>query len=241
MLAATAVQRVLRVVVVSAFVVVALVTLQPAPGSAAPSVDAVLDAVLYEVTEDMYLIGADGNATAQPRAAVSRVAVAQLSGWANLGTPLCPYAVLVTNPKTKTCALNVAGSDAIDLATGMGTVEGQLRVVVQGDNPTDGPEFVVMTGSFTGTMDLSLAVSGAAPLGYIRNAFVRIDGVAEEIPFSGTFRLPFAIRGKSRDMKPRPGEDAHYLTDSGQLVRVRPEERSLGVPTVRFEVTFTRR
>ena len=231
-----------RVVVPTALAVVAMLAMAASPGSAAAqSITPGPDAVIYEVTEDMALIGADGNPTSDVRLAVARVAVAQLSGWAALGTPLCPYEVLITNPKTKTCTLNVVGSDSIDLATGIGTVEGRLRVVVQGDNPTDAPEFVVMTGSFTGTMDLSLALSGAAPLGYIRDGLVRVDGVAAAIPFDGTFRLPFAVRGKSRVMKPRPGEDAHYLGDLGQLVRVRPEERSLGIPTVRFEVTFPRR
>ena len=54
------------------------------------------DAVLYEVTEKMYLLDAAGNDVA-PEQAVARKADASLVGWARLGTPLCPYEQMVTN------------------------------------------------------------------------------------------------------------------------------------------------
>src|SRR5215813_7869247 len=44
------------------------------------------DAVLYEVTEDMYLRDAAGNFVSSPVAGGSRSAVAQLTGWATVGT-----------------------------------------------------------------------------------------------------------------------------------------------------------
>ncbi|MBI4638030.1 MAG: hypothetical protein HY727_16970 [Candidatus Rokubacteria bacterium] len=188
------------------------------------------DATLYEVTENMS-IGFDGTA-------VLRLATAALQGTANLGTPLCSDAVLVTNPKAQSCTVTAIGSDSVDLATGLGSVGGTYAVVVQGDNNVDAPEFVVQTGTFTGSMDLSLAVLGIAPLGFITNGTFTIDqapGVV--IPFSGTFRLPFSMSGKSKTT-PQKGKDAFYLGDTGTLIKVGTDEKSLGIPTVRFEVTF---
>src|SRR2546427_12271407 len=56
------------------------------------------DAVLYEVTEDMYLVviepGKPVRYVTNPEQATHRMAVAQLSGFAKLGTPLCPDWVL---------------------------------------------------------------------------------------------------------------------------------------------------
>src|SRR6266852_7546264 len=69
------------------FLLLALV-FGPAPALAANESDA--DAVLYEVTEDMYLKDAAGNAVTSVVAGGRRTAVAQLSGWAKIGTPLCP-------------------------------------------------------------------------------------------------------------------------------------------------------
>src|SRR5213080_2740001 len=59
--------------------------------------------VLYEVTEDMYLLDKDGSPTASLATAVARTAVAQLSGYAKLGTPLCPWEVLVVAPGAQGC------------------------------------------------------------------------------------------------------------------------------------------
>ncbi|PYN24337.1 MAG: hypothetical protein DMD99_11480 [Candidatus Rokuibacteriota bacterium] len=50
--------------------------------------NALADVVLYEVTEDMYLRDADGNFVTSPVPGGRRTAVAQLSGWAKLGSPL---------------------------------------------------------------------------------------------------------------------------------------------------------
>src|SRR2546427_11705744 len=59
------------------------------------------DAVLYEVTEDMYLKDASGNFVSGVATAARRSAVAQLSGWAKIGTPLCPAYVRLIVPKDK--------------------------------------------------------------------------------------------------------------------------------------------
>ena len=48
------------------------------------------EAVLYEVTENMYLVDGAGRPVG-PEQAVARKAEASLAGWARVGTPLCPY------------------------------------------------------------------------------------------------------------------------------------------------------
>ena len=58
-----------------------------------PALAASPDAVLYEVTEDMYLKDAAGNFVSSVVPGGRRSAVAQLSGWAKVGTPLCPWSV----------------------------------------------------------------------------------------------------------------------------------------------------
>jgi len=57
------------------------------------------DAVLYEVTEDMYLKDVAGNFVAGVATAARRTAVAQLAGWAKIGTPLCPAYVNQSRPR----------------------------------------------------------------------------------------------------------------------------------------------
>ena len=196
------------------------------------------DVILYEVTEDMYLKDDAGNiVNADPSKATRRTAVAQLSGWAALGTPLCPYDVLVVLPKAKLCAVNATGADDLSLVTGKGTLGGTFTVVVQGDNATDAPEFVVMTGSFSGDADLSLTFSGA-PLGFITNGVATIDGFGS-VPFTGTFRLPFSLDAKGKPGKPIRHRNAFYLGDDFTTkIPVQATERSLGLPAVRLEIGF---
>src|SRR2546426_9218392 len=98
--------------------------------------------VLYEVTEDMYLLDKDGKPTGNLANAVARAAVAQLSGVAKLGTPLCPWEVLVVAAGAKGCVVNASGGDNLSLADGRGTVGGTFAVVVQDNNKADSPEFV---------------------------------------------------------------------------------------------------
>ena len=59
-----------------------------------------------------------------------------------------------------------------------------------------------------------------------------------DIPLTGMVRLPFAVGPDGRHRKARRGEPAFYLSDHGELVRVEPEERSLGLATARFELNF---
>jgi hypothetical protein len=187
---------------------------------------------LYEVTETVHFTGTG--------VATSREAVAVLMGFAPLGSPLCPLQALVTNPATQTCTVTGMGQDMVPLATGIGPVSGTFAVVVNapGNAPVHVPDLPVMTGTFSGTNDLSLAVLYGVPLGRIVGAF-QIDGTGEQVPFTGTFRLPFALDSHG-DVKEADddGDDVFYLADGGQLIRVRPYERALGFPTVRLELKF---
>jgi hypothetical protein len=192
-----------------------------------------VDAVLYEVTEKMYLLDAAGNVVG-PDEAVTRKAQASLMGWARLGTPLCPSAEMTRNKfKPTICSVTADGLDNISLVTGRGTVDGAFAVVVQDDNDTDAPEFVVMNGSFHGDMDLSMR-----PLGKVVGTFTsNATGVA--VPFCGTFRLPFAVEFDGTRSSPRFWSSAYYLADDGvSLLPVLGEEKSLRTPTVRLELKF---
>jgi len=141
-----------------------------------PALAASPDAVLYEVTEDMYLKDAAGNFVSS---------------------------------------------------------------VVQGDNDVDAPEFVVMTGTFKGVADLSLSMSGQAPLGYITSGVATIDGQpGASFKFTGTFRLPFSVDVSGGRHQARRELDAYYMDDHGHLKKIKDQERSLGVPTVKLEIEF---
>jgi len=48
----------------------------------------------------------------------------------------------------------------------------------------------------------------------------------------------FALDEAGKSGKPRRDRDAFYLNDQGEPIKVRDNERSLGVPTVRLEITF---
>ncbi len=116
-----------------------------------------------------------------------------------------------------------------------GTIDGQLYVVVNSDktNLTDAAELVVMTGEFSGTIEVTngtfkpTAVGGADPktmcpgLGICKAAF------------TGTFRLPFEVHDVAVNK-----DIAVDKKDSGDLVWVHANERALGDPTVRLEITF---
>jgi len=78
--------------------------------------------------------------------------------------------------------VNASGADDISLATGLGSVSGTFAVVVQDNNTVDAPEFVVMTGSFGGSMDFRQAFAANVPLGYLTGgqAFAAVRIVGEE-------------------------------------------------------------
>ncbi len=223
------------------FLLFALV-ISPAPALAGSGIGEGVGLVLYEVTEDMYLLDSQGKPTASLASAARRAAISQLSGLAKFGTPLCPWELLALAPGAKGCTVNVAGGDNLSLADGKGTVGGTFAVVVQGDNPVDAPEFVVMTGSFAGAADLSLPFANVAPIGYVTSGQGAIDVNGVSTPaftFTGTFRLPFALDTAGKHAKPKRNAPAYYLADDFRtVVPVQADEKSLGWPTVRLEIKF---
>lgn len=186
-------------------------------------------AALYELTENAKVSMTGG--------LYGRHAYAALQGWAKVGTPVCPPAVLLLNPGAKTCTITAIGTDVIDLASGKGTVSGTWATVVQLDNAVDAPEAVVLSGSFTGNIDLSLAINKVAPLGFVTDGKFTLDGSHGSLGFSGTFRLPFALQ-QGRRVTPLQNQDAYYLDDRGMPFPVTLNERALGWPTVRLELKF---
>jgi len=224
-----------------------------------------VDAKLYEVTENMTL-----DNLLKP---TLRSATAALQGPANLGSPLCPVDLVQLLHKLglltradKPCTVTAIGSDAIDLETGAGGVSGTFAVVIELDNPTDAPEFVVMTGKFEGSMqvvvDMMAKPPRTLPLINLNDGtftpetvlgvpITSTDPTVPDIstvwhldpdkfgpaPFTGIFRLPFTV---DRHVWRRASStrEAFYLGDKGQLIKVQPDERSLGYPTVRVEIDF---
>ena len=196
-------------------------------------------ATLYEVTENMYFYDRHGVFISPDKilgglvAPAFRVADATLQGTAALGTPLCPSALLLTNPRAKTCTVTAAGTDNIDLQDFKGSVSGTYAVVLNVDNPTDAAEYVVQTGTFVGEMDLS-----KRPLGSVKGTFTPTL-TQQKVKFEGTFRLPFNLDTNGRRNDVKRGRQAYYLADDGQtVIPVHQSELSLGVPLVRLELNF---
>jgi hypothetical protein len=186
--------------------------------------------VLYEVTENMKV--RDGKVA-------RRMATAALAGKIDGGTPWCPAALGAAQ-----CDVTATGSDSVDLSTGRGPVNASFAVVVQGDNNVDGPEWVVLRGTLAGTIDLSPAVLGydgvpgtkdEMPYGTLTGSWIvrgvkngPMAGYFAAGKLRGVFRLPFTY-GES---------PALYMMDDGSMALVADNERSLGVPTVRLDITF---
>lgn len=194
-----------------------------------PTMAAAQQAVLYELTENAQLTESGG--------VHGRHAYAALQGWAEMGTPVCPSESLVTNSGRYRCTVTAVGIDDVSLATGKGTISGTWSTVVKFDNDVDAPEGTALTGTFSGEIDLTLAITKVAPLGFVTNGVLTVDGTDLTYGFSGTFRLPFSLENG------RPGRvnsryAAYYLGDDGAPIRVRGNERALGWPLVRLEVNF---
>jgi len=184
-----------------------------------------------------------------------RHAVSQLQGVAMLGSLLCPIPQEVT-VGTNDCTVIATGTDdvklVIDPATGQviptsGAVSGTYAVVVQLDNSVDSPEMPVQTGTFSGVINFRPPL----PLGFVSGGTFTIDGVQGSIPFKAVFRQPFrqtekagVVTQRGRNMASSKADSnarsdrAFYLLDNGDLQEVRPDERAVGWPTVRFEITF---
>jgi hypothetical protein len=166
---------------------------------------------LYELTENMKLV----QRKLKGRVPVERrIASAAITGVAQVGTPLCPAEEFASGPAG--CAVNVQGSNNISLKTGLGTLQGTFATVIQGDNPVDGPEAVVLKGGFHGQMDFSPAILHQIPFGTVSGKVTVGRGPdfpilfrkplpsAKGQPFTGVFRLPF-VGNFETDVEPYPG------------------------------------
>jgi len=132
-------------------------------------------------------------------------------------------------------------------------VSGSFDVVINapGNSSVHVPDLPVISGTFSGQIDLSFAVLHRVPLGVIRGRFT-ITHMADlssgqlvalptpvVLPFKGTFRMPFALNAQGRAVKKDRKRAAFYLADDLQTrTFVRQVERSIGFPTVRLEVSF---
>lgn len=194
---------------------------------------------LYEVNERV---------TFDPEQGVTfRNATAPLLGFAELGSPLCPSQLLVAFPQMARCTVSATGTSHVSTVTGWGPVSGTFDVVINapGNSSVHVPDLPVLSGTFAGQVDLSLAVVHHVPLGFINGTFTipQLDqngaSVLVELPFSGTFRLPFGIDDLGRPSKSDHLHAAFYLADNFRTrIPVRPDERSVGFPPVRLEVRF---
>src|SRR5215831_842926 len=194
---------------------------------AGPAQASTWDVVFYELTENMTFDG------------TTRTGSGALAGEAKVGTPLCPDALMKALVSTgavasaTSCYVTAYGTDWMTIR-GSGALKADIEVKVQGDNPVDAPEFVVMTGTLTGGMAIAdeqmrlLAIWGT----------LTVDGQIVSTRFRGMVRLPFVKDEQGRTRQPRRFERAFYLRDDGRLERVQAEELSLGWPTARFELTF---
>jgi len=200
-------------------------------------------ATLYEVTESVAFDPIQGI----KGPALSRDATATLLGFAKIGTPLCPSKALITNPAAETCTILGVGSDRIRLDTGMGPVSGTFAVVVNapGNSSVHVPDLPLLTGTFQGLIDFKASVFLGIPIGLVQGSFAPNDQTGHptnvSLPFSGTFRLPFALDawGDAKEIE-NEDEQAFYRADDGSLIRLKPDERDLVFPTVRLEVHFGR-
>jgi hypothetical protein len=214
-------------------------------------------ATLYELTENMKVIHKNNKQNPVGR----RIATSALTGVAQANTPLCPGEDFVSGPAG--CAVNVLGSDNVSLATGFGILSGDFTTVVQGDNPVDGPEAVVLKGTFRGQMDFSPAILHQIPYGTFVGKVRPARGPS--VDFTGIFRLPFAgnveveIQGVTMTLRQLfcplssdanrnaglyGGIDLAYIDfgpdqkPNGHCLDIQPTELSLGVPLTRFDIEF---
>jgi hypothetical protein len=201
------------------------------------------EVTLYEVSERVTFDPDDAGV-------ILRNATSPLLGFAELGTPLCPTMLLALFPQMKRCSVIALGEDKVSTATGRGPVGGKFDIVINapGNSSVHVPDLPVISGTFSGEIDLSPAVLHHVPLGSITGTFTipTLDQQGQltlvEVPFAGTFRLPFGIDDLGRVVKHDDDDETHgafYLADDMRtLIRIRSKERSIGFPTVRLELRF---
>jgi hypothetical protein len=200
---------------------------------------------LYEISERVTFDQANG--------VTFRDATSPLQGFAALGTPLCPSELLISVPSIESCTVIATGTDSVSTASGTGPVSGKFDVVVNapGNSSVHVPDLPVISGTFSGAVDLSLAVLHHVPLGAIAGSFT-ITQTADPttgamlalprpvvLPFKGTFRMPFKLGVWGRFERSERDQAAFYLDDDFHTIMpVKPYERSTGFPDVRLEVSF---
>jgi hypothetical protein len=224
------------------FVALALSLLVPVAGDAQPRV------TLYELSERVTFSrrSLDGDSVVMYRNAIS-----PLFGTADLGTPLCPSALLIAVPRLSKCTVTGYGTSDVSTVTGTGWAWGMFDVLINapGNSKVHVPNLPVITGTFDGQVDLSRAVLASVPLGSIAGTFT-ITQMADAsgtlmpvptvaLPFTGTFRIPVGIDSLGSQTSDDDEDEAFYLADDlTTLIRVRDRERSVGFPPVRLEVRF---
>ena len=202
---------------------------------------------LYEISERVTFdpMSVDGTFV------IFRNATSPLLGFAELGTPLCPSRLLITVPKLKRCTISARGTDHVSTRTGTGPVNGKFDVVIHapGNSSVHVPNLPIISGTFDGTVDLRQAVFFGVPLGSIAGTFT-LEQVADAagrlsdvppvtLPFTGTFRLPFAIGHHGERERAEGGHSAFYLADDRiTKIPIKSSERSVGFATVRLELSF---
>jgi hypothetical protein len=200
---------------------------------------------LYEISERVTFDQVQG--------VIFRNASSPLQGFAALGTPLCPSTLLISVPRIKSCTVIATGTDRVDTLSGTGPVGGTFDVVINapGNSSVHVPDLPVISGTFSGTVDLSLAVLQHVPLGSIAGNFT-ITQTADPatgmlaalpqpivLPFKGTFRMPFKLGAQGRFERSQRDHAALYLSDDLKtVIPVKAFERSTGFPDVRLEVSF---
>ena len=209
--------------------------------------DAGAGVTLYEISERVTF----SPKKLEDSVVIFRNATSPLLGFADLGTPLCPSALLITAPRTQRCTVSATGTSDLSTVTGIGPVSGMFDVVIAapGNSSVHVPNLPVITGTFDGTVDLSLAVLSGVPLGSITGNFTIAETADASgtsipvtpviLPFMGTFRLPFGVDALGIVGEIDDEDEAFYLADDlTTLIRVRDRERSVGFPPVRLEVRF---
>src|SRR6266446_4524825 len=155
------------------------------------------NAQVYELTENASLIA---------RGAVgSESSVSSMLGFIQSGSALCPAQFAAPARRAHrgryrgdirdlgpVCTVTITGSNIVDLATGLGSIDGTFAVL--GPDPitplaVDAPEVPLITGTFYGNMDFSPAVLAGAPYGTVTGVLTAGTGVS--VPFKGVFMMPF--------------------------------------------------
>jgi hypothetical protein len=108
-----------------------------------------------------------------------------------------PSELLISVPRIKSCTVIATGTDSVSIVTGTGPVSGSFDVVVNalGNSAVHVPDLPFISGTFSGEVDLSLAVLYRVPLGAIRGRFTMAD------PSSGQFvalPAPAVLRSRAR-------------------------------------------